>query len=90
MTAPASHRAAARDALQKAARILLAEGLPHASAALNAVIETRFPEPPTSIDAHRNDRCTFTTCPCPSRCRPVGCIQQPQCAQLALEEPARV
>lgn len=80
-----SHRAAARELLQRAARQLLADGHSTESEALNLAIETHYPKPPAlEGEVYTSTACSFHRCPCPSRCKPVGCIQNPNVEQPPL------
>lgn len=78
MTGILSQKAADREALQRAAKILLRTGLTLEAEALNATIEARFPKPP-ALGAHvyTHSACSFDRCPVPGRCMPIGCIQHP-------------
>lgn len=71
-----SHRYADREALQRAARILLRDGHTSEASALNAFIEREYPKPIAASTSHVDARCCFDRCPMPARCRP-GCLQHP-------------
>jgi hypothetical protein len=80
-----SHQAADREALQRAARILLRDGYPFAAEALNRTIEAHYPKPPSFGEiVYSHTACTWDRCPCPGTCKPIGCIQHPHAEQQEL------